>query len=134
MIMKREIVRVAPCPRTWSGGKHLRRLPRGTAIGLPLGVSALRPATSEVANAPIERQTGLVLEEMKLCLETARASLDNCAQVQCLLHVDRGVCCCERALHPLRPATCAGADLRECSGLARPGHFDIEIDCIAAVK
>ncbi len=35
------------------------------------------PGTGKVIEAPIERQTELVLEQMKLCLETAGSSLDN---------------------------------------------------------
>src|SRR5262249_50715811 len=35
------------------------------------------PATGEVVDAPIERQTELVLEQMKLCLETAGSSLEK---------------------------------------------------------
>jgi 2-iminobutanoate/2-iminopropanoate deaminase len=35
------------------------------------------PRTGAVLEAPIERQTEVVLEQMKLCLETAGSSLDN---------------------------------------------------------
>jgi 2-iminobutanoate/2-iminopropanoate deaminase len=33
--------------------------------------------TGDIIDAPIERQTELVLEQMKLCLETAGPSLEN---------------------------------------------------------
>jgi 2-iminobutanoate/2-iminopropanoate deaminase len=41
------------------------------------GLPPCDPDTGEVANAPIERQTELVLEQMKLCLERAVSSLSR---------------------------------------------------------
>jgi len=41
------------------------------------GLPPFDPATGDVVEAPIERQTELVLEQMKLCLETAGSSLTN---------------------------------------------------------
>jgi len=41
------------------------------------GFPPFDPTTGEVVDAPIERQTELVLEQMKLCLETAGSSLDH---------------------------------------------------------
>jgi 2-iminobutanoate/2-iminopropanoate deaminase len=35
------------------------------------------PETGEILPVPIERQTELILEQMKLCLETAGTSLQN---------------------------------------------------------
>jgi 2-iminobutanoate/2-iminopropanoate deaminase len=41
------------------------------------GLPPFDPLTGEVVNAPIERQTELVLEQLKLCVETAGSSLDR---------------------------------------------------------
>jgi hypothetical protein len=41
------------------------------------GFPPFDPDTGKVIEAPIERQTELVLEQMKLCLETAGSSLEN---------------------------------------------------------
>ena len=74
--MKREIIRVEPLS-TW-----LERWKAPTSAvtrhGDTVYVSGLPPfdpQTGEVVNAPIERQTELVLQQMQLCLETAGSSL-----------------------------------------------------------
>jgi 2-iminobutanoate/2-iminopropanoate deaminase len=41
------------------------------------GFPPFDPKTGEVVDAPIERQTELVLEQMKLCLEMAGSSMDQ---------------------------------------------------------
>jgi 2-iminobutanoate/2-iminopropanoate deaminase len=74
--MTREIIRVEPL----STNLERRKAPTcvvtrcgGTAYvsGLP----PFDPQTGEVVDAPIERETELVLEQMKRCLETAGSSL-----------------------------------------------------------
>src|SRR5689334_2330432 len=78
-MMKRETIRVEPLS-TW-----LERWKAPTSAmtrhGDTLHVSGLPPfdpATGEIAaGEPIERQTEIVLEQMKLCLETAGSSLEN---------------------------------------------------------
>jgi hypothetical protein len=41
------------------------------------GLPPFDPETGEVVDAPIERQTELVMEQLKLCVETAGSSLEN---------------------------------------------------------
>src|ERR1700693_2898849 len=76
--MKREVIRVEPL------STYLERWKAPTSAvtrcGDTIYVSGFPPFdpdTGEVADATIERQTELVLEQMKLCLETAGTSLAN---------------------------------------------------------
>ena len=48
------------------------------------GLPPFDPDSGEIVDAPIERQTELMLEQLKLCVETAGSSLAN-VEVQCLL-------------------------------------------------
>src|ERR1700755_396198 len=76
--MKRTVIRVEPL------SSYLERWKAPTSAvtrqgdtiyvsGFPL----FTPARGEVVDAPIERQTELVMEQMKLCLEAAGSSLEN---------------------------------------------------------
>src|ERR1700749_3341738 len=78
MSMKREIIRVEPLS-SW-----LERWKAPTSAvtrhGDTLYVSGFPPfdpSTGEVMDAPIELQTERVLEQLKLCVETAGSSLDQ---------------------------------------------------------
>jgi 2-iminobutanoate/2-iminopropanoate deaminase len=129
--MSREIIRVEPLS-TW-----LERWKAPTSAmtkhGDTLYVSGFPPfdpATDEVVNAPLERQTELVLEQMKLCLETAGSSLEKvlkcnvyCTCVEQFATVNAIYARYFPKDPPARIFVCVPA---------WPGHFDIEIDCIAA--
>ena len=130
--MKREIIRVEPLS-TW-----LERWKAPTSVvtrhGDTVYVSGLPPfdpQTGEVADAPIERQTELVLQQMQLCLETAGSSLDNvlkcnvyCTSVEKFAAVNDVY----RRFFPKDPPARIFVNVP-----AWPGRFDIEIDCTAAV-
>jgi 2-iminobutanoate/2-iminopropanoate deaminase len=82
-------------------------------------------------DAPIERQTELVLEQLKLCVETAGSSLENvlkcsvyCTSVEKFAVVNA----IYARYFPRNPPARIFINVS-----AWPGHFDIEIDCIAAV-
>jgi 2-iminobutanoate/2-iminopropanoate deaminase len=130
--MKREIIRVEPLS-TW-----LERWKAPTSAvtrhGDTVYVSGLPPfdpQTGEVADAPIERQTELVLAQMKLCLEAAGSSLDQvlkcnvyCTSVEKFAVVNEVY----RRFFPVDPPARIFVNVP-----AWPGRFDIEIDCVAAV-
>jgi len=131
--MKREIIRVEPL------STYLERWTAPTSAGTRHGDTVyvsgfppFDPATGEVVNASIERQPELVLEQMKLCLETAGSSLDNvlkcnvfCTSVEKFAAVNAIYTC----YFPQHPPARIFVNVP-----AWRGHFGIEIDCIAAVK
>jgi 2-iminobutanoate/2-iminopropanoate deaminase len=131
--MKREIIRVVEPLST-----YLERWKAATSAATRQGdtiyVSGFPPfdpATGEVVDAPIEPQSEHVLEQMKLCLETARASLHNmlkcnvyCTSVENFAAVKIVYAMYFRKDPPARIFV---------NVPAWPGHFDTEIDCIAAV-
>ncbi|MGH3167414.1 MAG: RidA family protein [Trebonia sp.] len=93
------------------------------------GFPPFDPDTGEVVNAPIERQTELVLDQMKLCLETAGTSPQNvlkctvyCTSVDMFPAVNKVYA----RYFPADPPARVFVNVP-----AWPGHFDIEIDCIA---
>jgi len=130
--MTREVIRVEPLS-TW-----LERWKAPTSAvtrhGYNVYVSGFPPFdpdTGEVVNAPIERQTELVLQQMRLCLETAGSSLEKvlkcnvyCTSVEQFAVVNEVY----RRFFPKDPPARIFVNVP-----SWPGHFDIEIDCVAAV-
>src|ERR1700722_15626719 len=130
--MSREIIRVEPL---WTWLERWKAPPSAmTKHGDTLHVSGFPPfdpATGEVVNAPLERQTELVLEQMKLCLETAGSSLENV--LKCTVYctsVDNFsiVNAVYARFFPKDPPARIFVNVP-----AWPGHFDIEVDCVAAM-
>src|SRR5258708_38464963 len=73
--LKREAIRVEPLStylENWKAPTSAVTRPCDTLY--VSGFLPFDPVTGEVVDAPIERQTDLVLEQMKLCLETAGSS------------------------------------------------------------
>jgi 2-iminobutanoate/2-iminopropanoate deaminase len=130
--VKREIIRVEPL------SSYLERWKAPTSAvtrhGDTIYVSGFPPfdpETGEVVNAPIERQTELVLEQLKLCVETAGSSLDRVLKcnVYCTSVQQFGVVNEIYARYfPKDPPARIFVNVP-----AWPGHFDIEIDCVAAL-
>jgi len=93
------------------------------------GFPPFDPDTGEVLRVPIERQAELVLEQMKLCLETAGTTLANvvkcnvyCTSAEAFASVNVVYARYFPASPPARIFVCVPT---------WPGPFDIEIDCIA---
>jgi 2-iminobutanoate/2-iminopropanoate deaminase len=130
--MKREVIRVEPLS-SWT---ERWKAPTSavTRHGDTIYVSGFPPfdpETGEIVDAPIERQTELVLEQLKLCVETAGSSLENvlkcnvyCTSVEKFASVNA----IYARYFPKNPPARIFINVP-----AWPGHFDIEIDCIAAV-
>jgi hypothetical protein len=57
-------------------GADFDRHPAGDMIYVT-GAPPFEPDTGEICVGPIERQTELVLEQLKLCVETAGSSLEK---------------------------------------------------------
>ncbi|MFM0171115.1 RidA family protein [Paraburkholderia sediminicola] len=130
--MSREIIRVEPLSswlERWKAPTSAVTR-HGDTIYVS-GFPPFDPHTGEVMDAPIELQTERVLEQLKLCVETAGSSLDQvlkcnvyCTSVEAFPAVNAIYA---RFFGPNPPARIF------VNVPAWPGHFDIEIDCVAAI-
>jgi 2-iminobutanoate/2-iminopropanoate deaminase len=128
--MKREIIRVEPLS-TWLENW---KAPTSavTVAGDTIYVSGFPPFdpdTGEVVDAPIERQTEIVLDQLRRCVEAAGSSLDQVLKCN--------VYCTSVDMFPAVNAVYAkffgsNPPARIFVNVpAWPGRFDIEIDCVA---
>lgn len=131
--MKREVIRVEPFSSylaKWNAPAS--PVTRGNGMVFVSGLPPFDSATGEIiVAASIERQTEIVLEQMKLCLETAGSSLRNV--MKCNVY-------CTSAKHfatvnaiyaryfPVDPPARIFVCVPEWMGA-----FDIEIDCVAVI-
>jgi 2-iminobutanoate/2-iminopropanoate deaminase len=130
--MKREVIRVEPM------STYLERVKapasvvtRHAGTVYVSGLPPFDPETGKIVDAPIERQTELVLEQLKLCVETAGSSLENvlkcnvyCTSAEKFAAVNAIYARYFPKNPPARIFVCVPQWF---------GPFDIEIDCIAAV-
>jgi 2-iminobutanoate/2-iminopropanoate deaminase len=131
--MPREVIRVEPLS-TWlenfkAPTSAVTR--HGDTIYVS-GFPPFDPETGTVVAASIERQTELVLEQLKLCVETAGSSLDDVLKCN--------VYCTSVEHFPVVNAIYARYFPKDPPARifinvpAWPGPFDIEIDCVAAAR
>ena len=129
--MAKEVIRVEPI----SGWLERVKAPtsvvtRHNGTIYVSGLPPFDPQTGEVAKAPIERQTELVLAQLKLCVEAAGSSLENvlkcnvyCTSAEKFAAVNAIYARYFPNNPPARIYVCVPQWF---------GAFDIEIDCIAA--
>ena len=130
--MKREVIRVEPL----STFLERRKAPASVVMrhGDTIHVSGLPPfdpETGEIVDAPLERQTEIVLEQLKRCVETAGSSLEKvvkctvyCTSAQAITAVNAVYA----RYFPKDPPARTYVNVP-----AWPFRFDIEIECIAAL-
>lgn len=130
--MKRQVTRVEPLSTYFERWKAPTSCVtrHGDTIYVS-GMPPFDPATGDVIDASIERQTEIVLDQLKLCVETAGSSLENvlkcnvyCTSVEKFAAINSIYLRYFPNNFPARIFVCVPA---------WPGKFDIEIDCIAAV-
>lgn len=130
--MDREIIRVEPLSTYLEKWKApTSAVTRAGDTIYVSGFPPFDPESGEVIDASIERQTEIVLEQLKLCVETAGSSLDKVlkCQVYCTsIEAFPIVNAVYARYFPVDPPARVFVNVP-----AWPGRFDIEIDCVATL-
>ena len=130
--MTREIICVEPYS-TYLERWHAPTSTVSRAAGLVFvsGMPPFDPDSGAIVDGPIERQTELVMDQMKRCLETAGSSMDHilkanvfCSSAEMFRAANEVYARYFPNQLPPRIFVCVPE---------WTGRFDIEVDCIAAV-
>jgi len=130
--MKREIIRVEPFSTYLEGYKAPASVViRHGELVYVSGLPPFDPETGKVVGGPLERQTELVLDQLKVCVETAGSSLERI--LKCTVYCTSAdafatVNAIYARYFPKDPPARTFVNVP-----AWPFRFDIEIDCVAAV-
>ena len=129
--MKREIIRVEPLA-TWLDNY---KAPTSTVTKhgdtiYVTGAPPFDPETGEIFKGDIERQTELVLSQMKQCVEAAGSSLDNVLKVNVYVTSVEMFPAVNEVYRQFFPKDYPARIFINVP--AWNGGFDIEVDCIAA--
>jgi 2-iminobutanoate/2-iminopropanoate deaminase len=96
------------------------------------GLPPFDPQTGEIKRVPFARQSELVLEQMRLCLETAGSSLDRVLKCNVYCTPDESHFGIFNEIYSRYfPADAPARIFLHVPSW--PGPFDIEIDCVAAI-
>jgi 2-iminobutanoate/2-iminopropanoate deaminase len=131
--MKREAIRVEPISSFLDRWSKVSAAPvtRAGNMVFVSGLPPFDPETGELGHVPIELQTERVLEQMRLCLEAAGASLDEVMKCNLFCTSSKhfaAVNAVYARYFPDNPPARIFVCIPEWTG-----PFDIEIDCIAMV-
>jgi 2-iminobutanoate/2-iminopropanoate deaminase len=128
--VKKEIIRVEPLSTYLENFKApISAVTRCGDMIYVSGLPPFDPETGKVIEATVERQTEIVLEQLKLCLTTAGSAMENvlkciiyCTSVENYAAINAIYARYFPKDAPARTFVCVKA---------WPGPFDIEIECIA---
>jgi 2-iminobutanoate/2-iminopropanoate deaminase len=130
--MKREIIRVEPLSTYLEHWKApTSAVTRYGDTVYVSGFPPFDPDTGEIVEASIECQTELVLQQLKLCVERRGSSLDKILKCNVYWSKVDNFCIVNEVYSRFFPKDPPWRIFVNVP--AWPGHFDIEIDCIAAL-